>query len=51
MLTYLDILGLDWQWLKEDPSKWEESASFKEMKEYVLTVKMTNDGAKRGVKV
>ena len=46
-----DILGLDWEWLKEDPSCWEMSTSYQNMKEYVLTVKVTNDCAERGVKV
>ena len=46
-----DILGLDWEWLKEDPSQWEMPTSYQKMKEYVLTVKVTNDCAERGVKV
>ena len=46
-----DILGLDWQWLKQSPEEWDKSASFQEMKQYVCTVKVTNDCAERGVKV
>ena len=46
-----DILGLDWQWLQQSPEEWDKSASYQEMKEYVCTVKVTNDCAERGVKV
>ena len=46
-----DILGLDWQWLKQSPEEWDKSASYQEMKEYVCTAKVTNDCAERGVKV
>ena len=46
-----DILGLDWDWLRVSPSLWEEFPSFLEMKDYVRTVKVTNDVAERGVKV
>ena len=46
-----DILGLDWEWLKQSPDEWDKSASYKDMKEYVCTVKVTNDCAERGVKL
>ena len=46
-----DILNLNWQWLKQSPEEWDQSASYLEMKEYVCTVKVTNDCAERGVKV
>ena len=47
-LLMWDILGLDWQWLKQSPEEWDKSASYQDMKEYVCTVKVTNDW---GVKV
>ena len=50
-LLLWDILGLDWQWLQQSPEEWDKSASYQEMKEYVCTVKVTNDCAERGVKV
>ena len=46
-----DILGLDWQWLQQSPEEWDKSPSYQEMKEYVCTVKVTNDCAERGLKV
>ena len=46
-----DILNLNWQWLKQSPEEWDQSASYLEMREYVCTVKGTNDCAERGVKV
>ena len=46
-----DILGLDWDWLKVAPSEWEKYEFYHEMREYVCTVKVTNDCAERGVKV
>ena len=46
-----DILDLDWEWLRQTPEEWDKSASYMEMKEYVCTVKVTNDCAERGVKV
>ena len=46
-----DILRLEWDWLKVSPSEWDQFASYQAMKEYVCTVKVTNDCAERGVKV
>ena len=46
-----DILGLDWQWLGDSPAEWDQSPSYQKMREYVCTVKVTNDCAERGVKV
>ena len=46
-----DILNLDWDWLRQSPEEWDKSASFVQMKEYVCTVKVTNDCAERGVKL
>ena len=46
-----DLLGLDYEWLRGCPDKWNESASYWELMEYVQTVKVTNDCAERGIKV
>ena len=46
-----DLLGLSLEWLKENPEKWENHQSYNEMKQYVTTVKVTNDVAERGVKL
>ena len=34
-----------------NPEKWEEEESYKKAKEFVRTVKVTNDVAERGVKL
>ena len=46
-----DLLGLSWDWLEVKPDKWEESSSFQQLRDYVRTVKVTNDVAERGVKL
>ena len=38
-------------WLAMDPDKWEEDESYKVAKDFVRTVKVTNDVAERGVKM
>ena len=48
---FFHILGLDYEWLRVSPSKWEASQSFKEAKEFVVTVKVVNDCAERGIKM
>lgn len=44
------ILGTDYEWLQKSPKEWELSTDYKEMEDYVRTVKVTNDVAERGVK-
>ena len=46
-----DLLGLPWDWLGENPDVWEQSDSYLEMRDYIRTVKVTNDVAERGVKL
>ena len=49
LLFYL--LGLSWKWLREAPDKGEQSESYKLMRDYVRTFKVTKDVAERGVKL
>ena len=44
-----DLLGLSWKWLREAPDKGEQSESYKLMRDYVRTFKVTKDVAERGV--
>ena len=46
-----DLLGLSWKWLREAPDKGEQSESYKLMRDYVRTFKVTKDVAERGVKL
>ena len=48
---FFRILGLDFPWLAMDPVKWEEEETYVMAKEFVTTVKVTNDIAERGVKL
>ena len=45
------ILGVDSNWLSKPPEDWEMDETFKELKEFVHTVKVTNDVAERGIKL
>jgi hypothetical protein len=45
------ILGTDYEWLQQKPEEWENNTDYKEMENFVRTVKVTNDVAERGVKV
>ena len=45
------ILSTDYEWLQQKPEEWENSPDFKEMENFVRTVKVMNDVAERGVKV
>ena len=46
-----DLLNLSWDWLRMNPDKWEDSQDYGIMRNYVRTVKVTNDVAERGVKL
>ena len=48
---FFTILGLDSSWLEKNPDKWEEDKDYVVAKEFVKTVKVTNDVAERGVKM
>ena len=48
---FFTVLGLDWSWMAKDPEQWEEDDDYKAAKEFVKTVKVTNDVAERGVKM
>ena len=48
---FFSILEAGWEWLSTDPSKWKEDPGFKELEQFVRTVKVTNDAAERGVKL
>ena len=45
------VLGLDWSWMAKDPEQWKEDDDYEAAKEFVKTVKVTNDVAERGVKM
>lgn len=45
------ILGVSFEWLREDPQHWQDDESFTEIAEYVRTTKTVNDCAERGVKL
>ena len=45
---FFTILGLDSGWLAKDPNNWEEEESFRVAKDFVKTVKVTNDVAEGG---
>ena len=45
------ILGTDSDWLHLSPNEWNNNDQYKEMEEYMRTVKVTNDAAERGVKL
>jgi hypothetical protein len=46
-----DLLGLSWDWIEDKPDKWEESSSYQQLRDYVRTVKVTNEVAERRVKL
>ena len=45
------ILGLDYDWLRQKPEEWDNSTDYQEMREFVRTVKVSNDAAERRVKM
>ena len=48
---FFKVLNTDIAWLSMDPEEWEEDDNYKNTKEFVRTVKVTNDVAERGVKM
>ena len=48
---FFTILDIDSNWLALNPDKWEDEEGFKVAREFVNTVKVTNDVAERGVKL
>ena len=48
---FFRILNNDPVWLTKGPEKWEEDASYRSAKDFVTSVKVTNDVAERGVKM
>ena len=46
-----NLLELPWDWLCLDPNHWELDQSFITLRDYIRTVKVTNDVAERGVKL
>ena len=46
-----DLLGISWDWLRDKPDSWSSSEMFMTMRDYIRTVKVTNDVAERGVKI
>ena len=48
---FFSILGLGYSWLEMNPEKWEEEEEYIKAREFVRTVKVTNDVAERGVKL
>ena len=49
--TLFSILGTDYDWLRQKPEDWENCPEYLEMREFVRTVKVSNDAAERGVKI
>ena len=45
------ILGTDSDWLEKSPELWPEYESYVEMRKFVRTLKVVNDGSERGVKL
>ena len=48
---FFQILDLDFKWLAMNPENWEQEESFRHARDFVKTVKVTNDIAERGVKL
>ena len=48
---FFKILGLNPSWLELSPDKWDDNEDYKSAKEFVTTVKVTNDVAERGIKM
>ena len=48
---FFSILGLDSTWLEISPDKWEEDNDYITARNFLRTVKVTNDVAERGVKM
>ena len=48
---FWSILGLGYDWLKKSVSDWSSDEAYLEARNYVRTVKVTNDVAERGIKV
>ena len=48
---FFKILNLDYKWLAMDPEEWEQEESFRLARDFVQSVKVTNDIAERGVKL
>ena len=48
---FFTILGLNPSWLELSPDKWDDNEDYKSAKEFVTTVKVTNDVAERGIKM
>ena len=46
-----DLLGLSADWLALPPTDWDASADYVEFRNFVRTLKVTNDCAERGVKL
>ena len=42
------ILSTDYKWLRQKPKEWENWPDYLEMREFVRTVKVTNNEAKQG---
>ena len=48
---FFSILKLDWDWLRVKPSEWENFESYREARDFVRTVKVTNDVAEHGIEL
>ena len=48
---FFDILQIDCSWLEDDPESLKNNEDFSKAKEFVSTVKVTNDVAERGIKL
>ena len=48
---FFSILGLGSSWLEMNPDNWEEEEEYMKAREFVRTVKVTNEVAERGVKL
>ena len=48
---FFSILGLGYHWLSKSPDMWEENKDLKTARDFVMTVKVTNDVAKRVIEM
>ena len=48
---FFKILNNDYGWLNRDPKDWEADERYQSARDFVITVKVTNDVAERGVKM
>ena len=48
---FFDILKVKADWLTWPLNEWEESEDYRKVRKFVMTVKVVNDAAERGIKL